>query len=193
MEERPTDVLEEMRGQIAILKDKLATENIVNDRLLRKVVSSSVRNINTQAWLSVAASVFVILAAVLFFPEFGLSNVFIVFTVLMMLFCDFMTWRMHRGVNSRTMTQDLKTVAGLMKRVRKDYQDWLKYGIIICILWGTWFCIEILNNCSDGHHEGLYMVLGAILGGLVGGFIGLRMQRSVVSSCDEVLSQIGEE
>ena len=49
---------EEMRKQIAILKEKIQKEEIVNDRLLRQVSKSKLSVMNAQAFMNLIISLF---------------------------------------------------------------------------------------------------------------------------------------
>ena len=75
--------LETMRAQIALLKDKLDKETIVSDKLLRDTMRHKARNINANAWISVAASIFVIFWALFYLPGEGFSWWFSGATILM--------------------------------------------------------------------------------------------------------------
>ena len=183
--------LETMRAQIALLKEKLDKETIVSEKLLRDTMRHKARNINTNAWISVASSIFVIIWAVAYIPNEGFSWWFSGATVLMMLVCDFFTWKYHKDVNAKTMSGDLLTVAKVMKQLRDNYQKWLKYAIAMIVVWFSWlvieFCIQ-LNNWKFA----VFMVLILLIGGGIGGFIGLKMHNSVIRNAEEIISQIEE-
>lgn len=181
--------LEEMRTQAALLKNKLNNEQIVTDEMLREVMRRKANIINGNAWISVAASVFVIFWAFFFLKAEGFSIAFIVATVLMMLVCDFFTWKYHKNVNKKTMNGDLVTVANVMKKLKKDYKNWLKYGVSMLGLWFVWFSVEYCNILDDVK---LFMGTLALLviGLAIGGVLGYRMHKSVINNAEEVIKQI---
>ncbi len=194
MENREIDAFEEMRSQISILKEKLETENIINDRLIRKVMKFNFNRINRQAWTSIICSLLVILAAIFSFGKLGFSNYFRAFTVILMLICDYFTWKMHRNINRETMMKNLKQVTVIIRKLKEDYLGWMKYGIVIILFWGSWFCTEcIVNAPAEDKTIGIIMSAGALAGLAIGAFVGLKMHRSVIRSCDEILGQIREE
>lgn len=194
MENREIDAFEEMRSQISILKEKLESENIINDRLIRKVMKFNFNRINRQAWTSIICSLFVILAAIFSFGKLGFSNYFRTFTVILMLICDYFTWKMHRNINRETMMKNLKQVTVIIRKLKKDYLGWMKYGIVIVLFWGSWLCTEcIVNAPAEDKTIGIIMSAGALAGLAIGAFVGLKMHRSVIRSCDEILGQIREE
>ena len=194
MENREIDAFEEMRSQISILKEKLESENIINDRLIRKVMKFNFNRINRQAWTSIICSLFVILAAIFSFGKLGFSNYFRTFTVILMLICDYFTWKMHRNINRETMMKNLKQVTVIIRKLKKDYLGWMKYGIVIVLFWGSWLCTEcIVNAPAEDKTIGIIMSAGALAGLAIGAFVGLKMHRSVIRSCDEIIGQIREE
>ena len=183
--------LETMRAQIALLKDKLDKETIVSEKLLRDTMRHKARNINANAWISVVASIFVIFWALTFLPSEGFSWWFVAATILMMLVCDFFTWKYHKDVNAKTMSGDLLTVAKVMKQLLDNYKKWLKYSIAMITVWFVWFAIEYCIQLSDWR-VAVIMIIALLIGLAIGGFIGLKMHNSVIRNAEEIISQIEE-
>ena len=183
--------LETMRAQIALLKEKLNKETIVSEKLLRDTMRHKARSINTNAWISVAASIFVIIWAMVYIPKEGFSWWFAGATVLMMLVCDFFTWKYHKDVNAKTMSGDLLTVAKVMKRLRDNYKKWLKYSIAMISVWFVWLSIEFCIQLKDWRLA-IVMIIALLIGLAIGGFIGLKMHNSVIRNAEEIISQIEE-
>ena len=183
--------LETMRAQIALLKDKLDKETIVSEKLLRDTMRHKARTINNNAWISVVASIFVIFWALTFLPSEGFSWWFVAATILMMLVCDFFTWKYHKDVNAKTMSGDLLTVAKVMKQLRDNYKKWLKYSIAMIVVWFVWFAIEYCIQLSDWR-VAVIMIIALLIGLAIGGFIGLKMHNAVIRNAEEIISQIEE-
>lgn len=184
--------LDEMRAQISLLNKKLEKESIVNERLLRDAMKSKAKTINANAWVSVGASVFVIIWALFFLPAEGFSWCFTAITIIMMLVCDFFTWKHHKNVNSKTMNGDLVTVAKVMKKLRDDYVNWLKYGIIMVIFWFAWLATEYCIILKDWKLS-ILIIVSLLISLAIGGFIGLRMHRSVIHNAEDIIKEIEEE
>ena len=183
--------LETMRAQIALLKEKLDKETIVSEKLLRDTMRHKARNINANAWISVAASIFVIIWALAYIPKEGFSWWFAGATVLMMLVCDFFTWKYHKDVNAKTMSGDLLTVAKVMKQLRDNYKKWLKYSIAMIAVWFIWLSIEFCIQLNDWRLA-VVMIIALLIGLAIGGFIGLKMHNSVIRNAEEIIQQIEE-
>ena len=183
--------LETMRAQIALLKEKLDKETIVSDKLLRDTMQHKAKSINTTAWIGITASIFVIFSALTTLRSLGFSWWFIAATILMMLVCDFFTWKYHKDVNAKTMSGDLVTVAKVMKQLRDNYQKWLKYGIAMSIVWLVWLSIEYYIQLKDWKLT-ITIIIATLIGGGIGGFIGWKMHKSVIRNAEEIISQIEE-
>lgn len=184
--------LEEMKAQIALLNKKLDKENIVNEHLLREIMKRKANTINANAWVSVGASIFVIVSALFFFPAEGFSWCFTAITVIMMLVCDFFTWKYHKNVNSKTMNGDLVTIAKVMKKLKDDYVNWLKYGIIMVLFWFVWLATEYCIILKDWKLS-IIIIVSLLISLAIGGFIGLRMHRSVIHNAEDIIKEIEEE
>ena len=183
--------LETMRAQIALLKEKLDKETIVSEKLLRDTMRHKARTINTNAWVSVGASIFVIIWALAYIPKEGFSWWFAGATVLMMLVCDLFTWKYHKDVNAKTMSGDLLTVAKVMKQLRDNYKKWLKYSIALISIWFVWLSIEFCIQLNDWRLA-VVMIIALLIGLAIGGFIGLKMHNSVIRNAEEIIKQIEE-
>lgn len=181
--------LEALREQAALLKKKLDQEMIVSEEVLRKTMKRKVRTINAQAITSGIAAVVVIAFAFFYFPKLGLSTYFSIGTIVMMLICVFFTLKYHKNVNAKSMGSDLVSVAKIMKKLKTDYMNWLKYGFALAISWSAWFCIE-LRIASGSWHDALSTVIAAVIGLFIGGFIGFRMHKKVVNTCDEIIDSV---
>ncbi len=137
------------------------------------------------------ASIFVIFWALAFLPCEGFSWWFVGATILMMLVCDFFTWKYHKDVNAKTMNSDLLTVAKVMKQLRDNYKKWLKYSIAMIAVWFTWLSIEFCIRLKDWRLA-VVMIIALLIGLAIGGFIGLKMHKSVIRNAEEIISQIEE-
>ncbi len=182
--------LEEMRQQMAVLKDKLEKETIVSDKLLREVTRQKVRRLNRNVWQQGIGAAFVLTFGNWVFYNIGCSWYFIAATSLMMIVCFFATLIPHRRVHQdEIMSGDLLHVAKQVRRLRKVYQDWIKIGIPMIIVWFSWWCWEIYQNAGS---LTLFVPMagGGIIGGIVGGLIGWSMHKCYLREMDDIIKQI---
>ena len=192
-----TNELQDMREQMALLKETLQKEQIVNDKLLRDAMRSKVSSIHRRAWIVAACALYVVTFGVWAFHSCGFSWWVIGFTVLLMLYSTFETYRIHsRMAASRVLTDDLRTVAHAAKRLKQDYIDWLKKGIVLSIVMVLGFALDILFGhtiFSESSLTARLAVLAVLLVSSGTGFaIGYGMHRRVLSLCDDIIRQVEE-
>lgn len=188
-------VLEQLRADYNILKERLDEQEIINDRLLQQTFRSQLKQINNRAWVSVVAGIFVIIVAPMAFhynQALNLSWAFIAATDVMMAVCVGFTWYWHNAVKAPDASKSsMKQFAQSVKCLKQRYQGWLKYAAVMITAWLAWMGIEVFSNAGDTR-EAVFMMTGMLIGGLIGGIIGLRMHFAVIRKCDEIISQIDE-
>ena len=186
------DELQEMREQMAALKDKLNKQEMVNDRLIRNVLSQKMKVVNKNAWVFGLSSLFVITFGNFLFYHMGLSVWFLIGTTVMMVFCVAVTWVSHSWVSSNEIAKgDLLKVAKQAHRLQKVYKNWKYIALPMVMVWLAWLVMEYAAEVQDKTML-ISMVSGSLVGGLVGGLVGLRQNKKVISELDEMIAQIEE-
>lgn len=89
------------------------------------------------------------------------------------------------------MNGDLLTVAKVMKKLKQDYQNWLKYGIIMVTVWYVWLATEYCILLKDWKLS-IFVVFLLLIALATGGSIGLHMYKSVINNADDIIKQIEE-
>ena len=198
MSSMETQELQEMKEQMALLKDSLRKEQIVNDRLLREAMHGKVERIHRKAWVVGLCALYVCTFGIWSFHELGLSWYLIGATIAMMIYSVVKTIIIHRRLAANNvMTDDLRTVAHAAKRLKEDYIRSLYGGMAMVFVWFIWLAMEILFG-QTVYAESSIMVRGGMLGmlffgGVIGFLLGYRMHRRVLSLCDDIIRQVDEE
>lgn len=184
------DELEEMRVQLTQLKEQLNNQEIVSDKLLRSVTWQKVNRLNRNVWQEGLAVLFVITFGNYSFYKLGTSWWFMGATTLMMITCFLATFIPHNWIKKADVfSGDLLTVAGQVRKLRKFYKDWVKYGTCMIIPWAIWLAFEIYK-ASDDSIIAFSTIIGMLIGGTVGGFIGYARNKKFVSEMDDIINQI---
>ena len=192
-----TNELQDMKEQMALLKETLRKEQIVNDRLLREAMCGTVERIHRRAWIGGICALYVLTFGLWSFRSIGLSWWFIGGTVFLMVYSVADTIIIHRRMRTNSiMTDDLRTVAYAAKRMKLDYAASLRRGLVLVFIWLLWLGLEIqfgstvFADCSE---TGRLAVLAAMaVGAATGGAIGYKMHRRVLSLCDDIIRQVEE-
>ena len=112
----------------------------------------------------------------------------------MMLFCAYGTYYVHKPVDRMNlMTEDLATVAKVMARFRRQYNQWLYYVTpALLIPWLSWAVYEYAwKNAPEGMNHWL-MALPLLIGAAIGGLIGYIWHCKAVNAADNIIRQIEE-
>lgn len=193
--EENKDTLEQLRSEYNALKERLASQEIASDRLLRETMKSKVRGIHSLINVSEVCGIFVILASPFVFhynPVIRASWWFIAGTILLMGTCVVMDWiYSHKVREQDAAASDLLTFSKSAREVRNHYKSWTKWGFILGGLWAGWLIAEVFMH-SEKPEMVLPMVIGLAVGMVAGAFVGLRMNARIVRNCDEIISEIEE-
>ena len=186
------DELQEMREQLAALKEKMNAQEVVNNRLIRDVLSQKMKIINKNGWLSRLSGLFVITFGNFVFYQMGLSTWFLIGTTAMMIFCVVVTWISHSWVNSKEIANgDLLRVAKQAYRLQKVYKNWKYIALPMILVWVIWLGLEYAAEVKDTAMV-IGMMSGSIIGGLIGGIIGFRQNKKVINELDEMIRYVKE-
>ena len=186
------DELQEMREQMAALKEKLNKQEVVNERLIRDVLSQKMKVINKNGWISGICGSFVITFGNFMFYQMGLSTYFLIGTTVMMLFCIATTWISHSWINSNEIVNgDLLRVAKQAQRLQRVYKNWKYIALPMILVWATWLGLEYAAEVKDTAMV-ISMMSGVVIGGLVGGIIGFKQNKKVINELDEMIRHIEE-
>lgn len=184
---------EDIQRQIDLLKKKLDNEKIINERLMRKAMSSRVNSVERYLWkvlsLGVVAMALMALDFIVLFP---LSLPFVIATELMLLCCIVFICINKRLVSSdKIMSGNLIEASSSLARFKKREIRYICVSIPLTVLWITWLVFEIRVYAPD--EESMYsMLTGITIGGIIGFCIGINMFRKMLRNVNDVLSQIEE-
>ena len=185
---------DEMRNQIAILRNKLEKQEIVNNRMIRSAMQTKVNKMNNNEVTILWLSALCIVVYPAFHFIYNLSWPLVLATVAMMIFCAASTIYIHRPLHKTDlMSADLSTVASILARFKKQYEIWLHYVTPTLITpWITWFCYEYTETLGLTGRTRWICIGMLLVGGFIGLMIGYKMHRRTVNLADEVMRQIKE-
>ena len=179
---------EEMRQQMAILKDKLENQTIVNDRFIRRSIKRSVGTINRRYLvLGIVALAMIPYGYWAFVMLNGLSvALWLTMCVLMLTVVGFMYYNGRDLRDDDLMSGNLLDVKRKMVLAKKRDANWPWFGIPVALAWGAWAVYEMSQKM--GYNE--YFVPWCIVGILVGALVGLKVHFKTQRHYRDVLDQI---
>lgn len=185
--------LDQMRAEYQALKDTLAKQEIINDKLLKETMKGKVRSMRSHVAISIACGIFVMLMAPIVFhfnPVVNASWWFVIGTEILMVLCIFFDWKFNHKVRvSDIVSNNMLTFSKEVKAMKNNYRNWIYWGIPMGIIWCGWLIIEVLNSSQDTKLV-MPLIVGLVIGMLAGMIIGYRLNRKIINTCDEIIEQI---
>lgn len=188
--------LEEMRQQMAVLKEKLEKQEIINDQLMRNTIGTKLRKIKVEQRRKI---IFIILG-LLYVPAIlhYLLHTDLWFTVVTVLFFagagifdTYYTW----GINDEDLQNKrlLETRERIIVMKRMNAR-WLWFSIPFVIVWFILFVWQVYSNDSELQELGgtTPLIIGAVVGGVIGGLIGMVKYKKQQRRATELIEEIEE-
>ncbi len=177
--------IEEMQQQLHTLKEKLESQTIVNDKLLRRAYRKSLNGLKKQEYTLMFLNIFAMLLWFVYFKlaDVELSTVFMIITEGMLATFLVRSLLMYRQLPS--MNTNMISAAVGVSKFRKNMITWHRIGMVVVIFWLGWLIYEL-----SGNSRFISLVVGAAVGAVIGFILGLIKYRSMLNNAEELLSQI---
>ena len=180
--------LEAMRGQMQLLKQKLETQEIVNDQLIRNAMSGKMSWIRKYIWfeLLVLFPVCILNFVGLKVMNPGLSIWPIASILLLVLVEILLDFYINNMSASDWQSENLLQTANKLVRMKKLrlWQVGLSLPVAIALF------IWLFSGFED--EVMFYTIIGGIVGGVIGLTIGIAILIKMQSTNDSLISQIRE-
>lgn len=184
--------IRQMREQIATLRSKLETQQIVSEKVIVVAISKGVSNINHRGIVFSILGFLAIPFCCGTFYAMNYSDGFVLGTGIMLLVCLCATLYAHLGLRVSNVTRgNMLEVGKKVIRLRKQYVYWHLWSVPMLVVWGYFLYREVCVVYPDPQMRNGFLI-GALVGGLIGAAIGLSQHFKVLRMTDEVLSHINE-
>ena len=208
MEENNTMMeLEQMREQMQVLRNKLDTQEIVNEKLVKNSVKSKMSWIKKFVYFELLLVPFTALMAYVLKEMFNLSWFTYAFIVVLSAIDAVCDYRINvasldlEKVEKHNLSDTLQKLVAMKKMRAKSFFIMMLLSIPLFI----WASIEMWQNISTGTitflddvpanivRAGAYAgLVGGIIGFFVGIYISIRIYRKMQTTNDELIAQIEE-
>jgi hypothetical protein len=182
--------LDEMRQQMAILKNKLDNQTIVNDRLIRRAVKNSVSTINKRYLvISIIAFAMIPYGYWAFVKLNGLSiPLWIAMSVLMLAVIGFCIYNGHEMRKNDFVSNNLLETKRKALKAQKRDAMWPYFGIPVAIGWAAWVGWEMTQKLEGDFLK--YFVPWFIICITAGALLGLKVHFKTQRHFRDILEQI---
>ncbi len=182
--------LDEMRQQMAILKNKLDNQTIVNDRLIRRAVKNSVSTINKRYLvISIIAFAMIPYGYWAFVVLNGLSiPLWIAMSVLMLAVIGFCIYNGHEMRKNDFVSDNLLDTKRKTLKAQKRDAMWPYFGIPVAIGWAAWVGWEMTQKLEGDFLK--YFIPWFIICVTAGALIGLKVHFKTQRHFRDILEQI---
>lgn len=179
--------LQEMRDSFAILNEKLKTQPIINESLIRATIDRMVSRIKKDARKLILIAA---IGALSIFAGGLLANwswTFRIVTLLFLAIAIAYDHYSHRGLTSKNaLNGDLATTRMAAAKLKKRQAQWLWFGIPFLMVWIPWFIHESLAF----HSNPKPLLIGAAVGAIIGGIFGIRQYLHTRRAINEIIKEI---
>ena len=182
--------LEEMRGQLNLLKQKLSEQEIVSEKLMRKVTSERLSKINNEGRIAVAVAAIFAPLNVFILRDAGLSTVFIIVTTIYFLVCAGFSLYSRRGITPDDVIYgNLVETHRKMVRYKTLCNRWLMGVIPFLALWFGWLMYELYKQGQEMYRESM---LGACIGLAIGSICGIIYYHKSKKNLNDAIQEIND-
>ena len=200
MEENNTMMeLEQMREQMQVLRNKLDTQEIVNDKLVKNSVKSKMSWIKKLVYFEFLLVPFTALMAYVLKEMFNLSWFTYAFIVVLSAIDAVCDYRINvasldlEKVEKHNLSDTLQKLVAMKKMRAKAFFIMMLLSIPLFM----WASIEMWQNISTSTNTfNTNILYGGLVGGIIGFFVGIyisiRIYRKMQATNDEIIAQLEE-
>lgn len=189
MEKNTMDHMEELKQQFAILTDKLESQEINNEQLLRTVMKTKMKSINKYYyWLFFLGLPIIILCFQTFYCKGQVSLLFYVSTVLLAVLDTICGMVINKMGNNQWQEADLLTARQTLVQMKQRRKKGEIISIPLVIIWLSFFVLEVFRSSANAFMLSTF----AVIGGLLGLGIGLLAYRKMQRTNDELIREIDQ-
>ena len=182
--------LQQMREQIAALRSKLESQQIVSEKMILTAISKGVSKINKRGFIFMIAGFLAIPYCAWCFSFLNYSANFVIGTSVMLAVCFLATLYIHLGLRGVDISREnMLDVSKRVLRLRKQYAYWHWVSVPMIFVWGYFLYQEICVAYPSAEARVAFIVV-ALIGGVIGAAIGLNQHFKVVRMADEILAHI---
>ena len=185
--------LEDLRQQMAAIKEKVYQQGHLNEELVKEAIQSKMKGVHRTSFKLSLVALLCIPCYIAMRYTYNFSWPFIIVTILMLIGFVLADYLINR-LDVSHMGDDLVETARKLAQMKKNRSLSQKIGIAVTIPWLSWFCYESFMHraITYGTADTWGYVITCFVGGIIGFLIGMRIFRKMQRANDEMIDQINE-
>ena len=189
METRENIELDELREQVALLKNKLQHQKIVSERAISDAAQKGIGKLNTMGTISMVFGVFAVVYCTIAFHQMGFSTAFVIGTAIFLGVCALATIYTHCSLRPIDVANgNLVEIMQKLIRFRKIYSYWHFYSIPALLVW----CFFLYYDALQLGMDTMPFLIGGGVGGVLGATLGLKRYFKIMRETDSIIDKINE-
>ena len=162
--------LEELRGQVSLLKEKLMRQQIISERAIIEAAQKGIGKLNKTGKMWGAFGIFAVVYCTFVFHRIGFSDAFVAFTGVFLMVCAVVTIYAHWGISSIDVSRgNLVDIAQRLIRFRKIYSRYHLFSVPVLLVW----CYFLYYDAQLMLENAESFLIAGVVSGLIGLVIGL--------------------
>ena len=193
MEKENINHMDELKQQFALLTQRLESQPINNDKLLKTVIGNRMKWIAKYVYLKIV--LFFPLTALLYYFFYQRGMISLTFLVLTLLLCVlelYFDTVINHIQGKGWLEKDLLTSRQLLVKMKQRRTQLILAEIPISIVWVLVFFFEIISYQPDNPAYAVAMGTGIGIGALAGAVIAYLVFKKMQRTNDELLREIDQ-
>jgi Na+/glutamate symporter len=189
--------LEDLRQQMAAIKEKVDQQGHLNEELVKEAIQSKMKGVHRTSFKLSLVALLCIPCYITMRYTYNFSWPFIIFT-LMIFIGSFTAEYFINRMQIKHMGEDLVETARKLMQMKKNRKTQLTIGFCGLAIWTLWYLYEIYKSSLP--EVGMtempmfmgFMIVAIIIGLAIGLAIGLHFYHKLQRTNDEMIEQINE-
>lgn len=183
--ENKTENMDDLKKQFEILTNKINSQKIINEQLLRTVMKSHMSWINK--YIYAEAYLAIPLIAILFIAGYALGYVSLAFAIFTIVFCMadvYADFKINKVIGKDWIEKDLLESRLTLVKMKKARAIQMFISVPAMLVWGSVAFLEIMSN------RNIYIAIGAAVGLAIGLVVGFIIYRKMQQTNEKMIRQI---